>query len=201
MISSRFFDDETMKLMKEDFLNNKPFPHLIIEDFLSEKEAKILQKALVSEEFELKDSDLFTFNQTQDLHFSNNEKIKSFVEFLESNDFSILIKEITGIKVEPGALDLFGSCYEDTHYLLCHDDQLEDRKIAYILYLSEDFEEKDGGALALLSDKKGEPDKIVKRYFPKFNSLIFFEVSKKSWHQVEEVMGKKKRYAIGGWLR
>lgn len=37
-----------------------------------------------------------------------------------------------------------------TDYLLCHDDQLENRKIAFILYLTEsDWSNEDGGQLEL----------------------------------------------------
>ena len=36
--------------------------------------------------------------------------------------------------------------YSDAHYLLCHDDELEGRRIAYIIYLTpEDWTEADGG--------------------------------------------------------
>lgn len=186
--------------LKKQFISNKPFPHLLIRNFLDEKEAKRLATALKKERFEEKDSDLFQFRQTQDLHYSKNREIKKFVKMLESRDFAEFIKEITGIKVKQGAFDLSGSLYMDTDYLLCHDDELEGRKIAYIYYLCGGFEEKDGGALILREDKNGRPDEIAKKYYPLFNSLVIFEVSRRSWHEVEEVMGKKKRYAIGGWL-
>lgn len=186
--------------LKKEFEKNSPFSHLVIDNFLVEEKAVKLSRALKKEAFEHKESDLFAFKQTQDLHYSENKEIKEFVWFLESQEFSDLVNEMTGIKVKKGALDLFGSLYENTSYLLCHDDQLEDRKIAYIIYLGEDFSQGDGGALSLRKDDKGKPSEIERKYYPKFNSLVMFEVSKKSWHEVEEVIGKKKRYAIGGWL-
>ncbi|MDO8564280.1 MAG: 2OG-Fe(II) oxygenase family protein [Nanoarchaeota archaeon] len=186
--------------LKKKFEKNSPFPHLVIDNFLNVEKVAKLALALKKEEFEEKDSDLFSFKQTQDLHYSENKEIKEFVGFLESQEFSDLVGGMTGIKVESGALDLFGSLYENTSYLLCHDDQLEDRKIAYIIYLGDNFNEDDGGALFLREDNKGKPGEIAQKYYPKFNSLVMFEVSKKSWHEVEEVIGKKKRYAIGGWL-
>ena len=39
-------------------------------------------------------------------------------------------------------------------YLLCHDDQLEGRRFAYILYLTPDWEESDGGSLQLFNSKE-----------------------------------------------
>lgn len=44
---------------------------------------------------------------------------------------------------------MFIMCPSD--YLLCHDDQLEARRFAYIYYLSPDWEEKDGGDLQLFN--------------------------------------------------
>mgnify|MGYP003342408719 CR=1 FL=1 len=41
-------------------------------------------------------------------------------------------------------VDLFASLYQDTDFLLPHDDKLESRKIAFIIYLS-NLEKKDGG--------------------------------------------------------
>lgn len=34
--------------------------------------------------------------------------------------------------------------------LLCHDDELDDRRVAFVLYLSENWEAKDGGTLDLI---------------------------------------------------
>ena len=47
-------------------------------------------------------------------------------------------------------LALFGAKYCTTDYLLCHDDELEGRRVAFIMYLvPEDWEENDGGLLEL----------------------------------------------------
>lgn len=42
-----------------------------------------------------------------------------------------------------------GSKYEYTDTLLCHDDELEGRRIAFILYLVPYWKKEDGGALDL----------------------------------------------------
>lgn len=187
--------------LRKKFNRAKPFKHILLENFLEEKKAKKLRKALKEEKFEEKDSDLFHFFQTADFENIVEKELRDFYSFLKSEKFADFIKKITRIHVSSGALDVSASLYENTGYLLCHDDRVEDRKIAYILYLSEDFHDKDGGALAFLADNRGKPGKVIKRYLPKWNSLMIFEVSKKSWHQVEEVLSDRKRYAIGGWLR
>lgn len=181
------------------FKESKPFPHLIIPNFLSEGEASKLLEAIKKENFEEKRSDLFHFFQSSDLKFSKNKEIKKFVEHMNGEKFRAEIFEKTGIKTSK-SMDMFASIYTNTHYLLCHDDCLLGRKIAYILYLTKDFKEKDGGALVLFEDSKGLPKQISKRIIPSWNTLVLFEVGSKSWHEVEEVLTNKKRFAIGGWL-
>ena len=186
--------------MRMRFVKGKPFPHIVIDNFLQEKKASELLQALRKEKFEHKESDLFSLNQTVDLHATRNECLKGFHWFATSRDFADFMKKLTGISVEPGALDLAGSLYKSGDYLLCHDDQVEDRKIAYILYLSKGFGEKDGGRLVLFDNAKGKPKSEIVKNLPVWNSLMVFEVGRASFHSVEENMSFKDRYAIGGWL-
>ena len=198
-IKEEWFERETIVEMNKEFNNNRPFKHIFITEFLKKDKAEELEKALRGENFERKESDLFRFSQTYDLQDSESQIILEFANLLESAEFAEFIGKIVGVQLRQGALDLFGSLYENTDYLLCHDDLLEDRKIAYLLYLS-DLSEKEGGALALLGDKNEQPDRVEKRYYPKFNGFIVFAVTSKSWHEVEEVIVNKKRYTIGGWM-
>ena len=199
-INEELLDRKEREKMRAEFVRNRPFPHLLVENFLEEGKAKELAVALKKEAFEEKDSDLFQFRQTGDLEHSKQKAIKVFYDMMSSGEFGKIIKDVTGIQVS-GRIDMAGSLYISTDYLLCHDDELEDRKIAYVYYLCDDFGEEDGGALALLADNKGKPGEVEKKYYPKWNSLILFEVSARSWHEVEEVIKDgKERYAIGGWL-
>jgi Rps23 Pro-64 3,4-dihydroxylase Tpa1-like proline 4-hydroxylase len=112
---------------------------------------------------------------------------------------------------------------------LCHDDDIHDdngkgRRFAFIYYLvPDDWDSSDGGNLDLFSCdgmyffliessitnylfdliinvENLQPIKIVKSLTPKQNSLLFFEVSDKSFHQVSEVLSQNKtRFSINGW--
>ena len=197
IIKEKNFPIKEVRKLKEEFIEAKPFPNLSIKNFL--KDHKLLFEAIKKEQFYKKDSDLFSFSQTNNLFYSKNPIMQSAVKLFSSQTFSSLISTISGIKLKPGALDVFGSLYEKTGYLLCHDDRVEDRKIAFILYLST-LAEKDGGALALYSNKRNHPYQKINSYPLIENSLFIFKVSKVSWHEVEEVIADKKRYAIGGWL-
>ncbi len=178
----------------------KPFPHVIIENFLAGNEHKKLLQELKKEKFFRKDTDLFSFSQTGNLFYSKLPLVIRAVKMFSSKEFAKLAGDVSGIKVTAGAVDVSGSLYEKADYLLCHDDRLEGRKIAFILYLSESFTASDGGALVFLTAKGKHPDKKVIAYPPLENSLMMFTVSEKSWHEVEEMLSDKKRYTIGGWL-
>jgi prolyl 3-hydroxylase /prolyl 3,4-dihydroxylase len=193
----RFAEAEVAELSRQ-FRNAKPFPHAVLRNVLDDSGKA--RAGLRKEPFTLKDTDLFTFKQTSNLYYARTDAVKRIVAGLSSPGFAQLIGRISGKKLRAGAVDVFGALYEQGDYLLCHDDQLEGRTIAFILYLSDDFSAADGGALALHSSKGKHPSAVVQRLYPEANSLVFFEVSARSWHEVEEVLSSRKRYSIGGWL-
>lgn len=183
--------------VKEQFESAKPFPHVILDGFFEPQALLELIEALKEEEFYFKMSDLFTMYQTNDLVSST--KMKKFYMFFKSPEFMNFCTKITGIEFTPDKLDLQGSIYQDTNFLLCHDDQLEGRKLAFLLYLS-DMQEDEGGALTLFESEDGIPTKVKVRIIPKINRFVCFEVSPESFHEVEEVLVNKQRLALGGWL-
>lgn len=188
-----------VKKLRKSFLAAKPFPHVVIDDFLSPEALVELASALQDEDFYLKESDLFTMYQTNDLISSTNPSMQKFYDFFKSEEFIGIFHEITGIEFTPDKVDLQGSIYQDTNFLLCHDDQLEGRKLAFLLYLT-DMKKSDGGALTLFDNDHGVPTKVKARIHPKLNRFVCFAVSEISFHEVEEVLVDKQRLALGGWL-
>ncbi len=190
------------KLQKE-FTAGNPFRHILIADFLKQGKNELLLKELKKENFYRKEADLFKLSQTQELRYTKNKLLQSFYALFASAEFRDFIASMTGIKLKD-SIDMSGALYQDTDYLLCHDDQLSGRKIAYIFYLSAGFTEKDGGALVFFRAKKRSsklmPGDAAKQYTPKANSLMLFEVSPISFHEVAENVSNKNRYTIGGWL-
>ena len=183
----------SIKLIKE------PFPHAIINNFLKKEKAIAILKALKKEEFHIKESDLFTFFQTHDFKNTKNKVIHHFRDFLTSGEFLKYLSNITQLHLEKDNFDMFGTIYQNTNYLLPHDDRLETRKVAYIYYLNT-LKKHEGGSLSLYQSKKGKPTKITKRVQPEFNTFAFFIVSKNSFHEVQEVVIDKQRIAITGWF-
>ena len=184
----------------QEYQEAQPFEHVQLANFLQEEKFEELVHALSNLQFEHKENDLFSLAQTPDLQSVNNNTIQEFIEFMNSKELRDWFTQVTGVETNPGELDVFGAIYQDTDYLLPHDDQLEDRKIAWILYLTT-LRPEEGGALALYTDDEGMPDKKTKAYQPIANSIAFFTVSETSWHEVEEVTADTSRVSIGGWLR
>ena len=198
-VQSSYRNKSKIEELKKKFQSNAPFAHLELKDFFNEEKLHKVLKAFTKEQFLEKESDLFKFMQTGDLSVSQYKEIQEFYEFLSSKEFISFMEEITGIKLKSGMIDLFGSMYQNTDFLLPHDDQLEGRKIAFMLYLS-NLEPKDGGKLILYKTKGSIPREEEKAIIPTFNTFVFFKVSEKSFHEVEEVMTNTQRIALGGWF-
>lgn len=198
-LSPKYLSLSEIEHFKNTFLSQKPFPYLELRNFfITEKIVSLLQ-ALSQEQFSSQQADLFQFKQTGDLSATKNKILQEFRRFLSSPEFITYLGNLTSTKLKSNSIDMSGTLYEDTNYLLCHDDQLEGRKIAYFLYLS-DLEKNDGGALNLFSSKDGIPTEAAATIIPKFNTFSFFLVSEKSFHEVAEVVRDVQRLAISGWF-
>jgi len=180
---------------------SKPFKVCRISNFLRDKKIiENLKSELKHHNHVPKVLDLYQFEKTIDLFFSTDKYIqmlnKSFRE-----DLLLWMKRNTNIKLN-GKVSMSSARYYNTDHLLCHDDNMVDRRIAYILYLTDDWSEEDGGTLDLFdTDEKGSPRQVVKSLIPEYNSLVFFEVVGNSYHQVAEVLTDNKcRWSINGWF-
>ncbi|KAF7279201.1 hypothetical protein GWI33_007607 [Rhynchophorus ferrugineus] len=149
----------------------------------------------------VRNMDLYEFFQSKDLKYLNLPEVTRFYDFLKS-DVMNWVSSITGYHFSH--ISATFSLYSNTDYLLVHDDQRDDRKVAFILYLTDDFgwNEIDGGRLLLLrKDKRGQPHEVVQSILPANNQFIFFPVTNDSYHQVEEVKSLTKcRLSINGWF-
>ncbi len=178
--------------LKKQFSANKPFPHLVLGNFFASKINRVAEQ-LLNEKFVEQNSDLFQFQQTDDCKKATQPIVKEFHKFFSSKEFISFIASITGEKLK--FIDMSAFIYDDTDYLLPHDDRLEGRKIAYILQIGDNLTKEDGGALQFLKGKK-----IAKSIPPTFNTFTIFKVSNKSWHRVQEVISSKKRVSFAGWF-
>lgn len=121
-------------------------------------------------------------------------------EIIYSNQFRTFLQGVTGIELSD-KVDISASKYWSGHQLLCHDDELEGRRIAFIFYLvPKDWSEEDGGTLDLFECcEEGQPRTVTESVLPAWNNFLFFEVTPTSFHQVAEVLSSKQRMSISGW--
>jgi len=181
------------------FRHAKPFPHIVLKDFLKPRIVRLVATAVQRQPFTHKESDLFSLSQTPDLTRSTNPTLCAFHRFLTSRELRNHLTTLTGAKLGK-SVDMSGFIYTDSDHLLTHDDKLEGRALAYILNLSNGLGRRDGGELELLSSKNGKPSRAAKRIPPTYNTLTIFQVTPTSFHQVREVLTDKQRLTLGGWF-
>uniref|UniRef100_A0A673VE88 2-oxoglutarate and iron dependent oxygenase domain containing 1 n=1 Tax=Suricata suricatta TaxID=37032 RepID=A0A673VE88_SURSU len=166
-------------------MDMEPFLHCTIPNFIqSQTFLEGLQKELLNLDFHEKYNDLYKFQQSDDLKKRREPHICALRKVLFEG-FRTWLADISKIDLE-STIDMSCAKYEFSDALLCHDDELEGRRIAFILYLVPPWDRSLGGTLDLYNvDEHFQPKQIVKSLIPSWNTLVFFEVSPVSFHQHE----------------
>ncbi|XP_033118300.1 prolyl 3-hydroxylase OGFOD1-like [Anneissia japonica] len=214
-INPIYFEKELMKQFSESFKKKnvfscegsgtqvftEPFTCCVLPNFVKNQEfLEDLQDELLKLDFQEKSNDLYKFHQSQALQNLSSPNILALKNLLYK-DFTKWLTDVTNITFTD-TIDMTCARYEYTDTLLCHDDELEGRRIAFIFYLVPPWKEEDGGSLDLFDvDEDGQPKDIMRSLLPRFNNFVFFEVNPVSFHQVAEVLSKSKcRLSISGWF-
>ncbi|MFT4244070.1 MAG: 2OG-Fe(II) oxygenase family protein [Candidatus Woesearchaeota archaeon] len=193
-----------IKTLQQQFSNARPYEHISIQNILKEELAKELEQALFSLDYEEFDIDLYHFFKTLDFKYVTNlpEILQQFHTFIFQPQTIQWFEQLTSTPLNTSHKgDLHSILLQHTHYLLCHDDQVDQRSIAFIINLSHDFSKEDGGALEIFGhNTNNEPTNPQNTIIPEFNQLNIFKVSPISFHQINEVEAKdKNRLSISGW--
>ena len=175
-----------------------PFPHVIVKDFLDEQTLDLVTYALAGLEYDFDEADLFNY-LSFGLTDVDHPVINILRDDLGDETWRAKVAERFGVK-SLSKIDMSAYVYGLGSFLLPHDDQVEGRIIAYSLHLTDvEMTEKMVGALDLYEADETGVSKLVKSIIPEYNSLIMFEVSDKSWHQVNEVLEDILRLTVTGW--
>lgn len=183
--------------LRQEWTQARPFPHLTVPGFLDTDGVLRLLKELSACAFSLKESDLFTFLQTNDLNTHDSRAIQDARSYLTSKETIAALEAITGKRLAP-KVDLHATIYQDTHHLLCHDDAIKGRALAFMIYLS-DMTSTSGGQLQLYAKKAGAPTVVTKELTPHAGDLVIIGVGDGSWHAVKEVVQDRQRITLAGW--
>uniref|UniRef100_A0A1I8I517 uS12 prolyl 3-hydroxylase n=2 Tax=Macrostomum lignano TaxID=282301 RepID=A0A1I8I517_9PLAT len=116
------------------------------------------------------------------------------------------LQRLIGLQLSDVEIDVTCSRYGRGDCLLCHDDRMLGRRVAFVWYLVDSgWSDSDGGALELLGAQSGDggpPEQVAASLLPERDSFVFFEVSRQSYHQVAEVTSiDKVRLSVHGWFR
>jgi len=179
-------------------VESSPFPHVVVEDFLDEDALDLVVDALAGLEYSFSESDLFSYWASVKLTDIDHPAMNVLREDLGDKIWRTEVAKAFQVS-KLSKIDLAAYVYGLGDFLLPHDDQVENRVIAYSLHLTPDLDEEDGGSLDLFQADQAGKSKLVKRIIPKFNSLNMFEVSETSWHQVSEILTDIQRLTLTGW--
>ena len=117
-----------------EFAAGTPFPHLCVRDVLPDALLLAVRDEILAGPLFAKRNDLYDFAQSDALRLSASPATRALCATLYSPAFRAWISAVTGIETDP-TVDISAAVYGPGAHLLCHDDDLESRRIAFILYL------------------------------------------------------------------
>ena len=182
-----------LKNNKDIFKNARPFPHVVIDNFLSDDHAKSLAKTFDLEKIRnSKQGWTHYTNDNADRHrledeFYMEDDLKSFARLTNSRYFILFLEELTGLKSLLGDPYFMGGgamASETGGYLKMHIDYNWNAKLQlfrnlnFLIYLTDDWEKEWEGALDLHNEETDE----TKSVYPFFNRAIIFQSDSKSFH-------------------
>ena len=179
-------------------IDTSPFPHVVVENFLDTDTLDLVIDALAGLEYSFSESDLFSYWASAKLTDIDHPALNILREDLGDKSWRDEVAKAFQVS-KLSKIDMAAYVYGLGDFLLPHDDQVENRIIAYSLHLTPDLEENDGGSLDLFKANNEGKSQLVKSIIPKFNSLNLFEVSATSWHQVSEILTDIQRLTLTGW--
>src|SRR3990167_8253966 len=130
-LNSDYHDEGRQSELRDRFSQAKPFEHIFLENLVQDEEALGEVKCqLLDEQYFAKDNDLYRFIQTDDLRLTKAESLVRLREFIYSEAVVKLVESVSGCApLSKTNVDLTGAIYRRGDTLLCHDDQLQGRRV------------------------------------------------------------------------
>ena len=193
IISKEFLKlDEVANTEKFNYLNAKPFPSIVFNNFFNEDFLNLVLKDF-PDLSKLEDSQ--NYNIKNEIKFSNKnynkfpDTIKSFINFLNSDTFLNFLQNITSIKeklvadpnLEGGGLhEIKNGGVLKVHTDFNRHPFLDlDRRINVLIYLNKNWKDSYKGHLELWNK---DMTKCVKKILPSFNTMTIFSTTDFSNH-------------------
>ena len=173
----------------ERYISAQPFPHIVLDDFLSEE---ILDRCL--SEFPSRSSSHVSYDRDQEkgkFEFKPDTlaaPLRSLFYSFNSAPFILFLENLTGIKgliPDPdfaggGLHEVIAGGHLNIHADFNHHKIVNlERRLNVLIYLNRDWREEYGGCLELWDSSMR---KCVERVVPSFNRCVIFNTSLTSFH-------------------
>ncbi|KAG2489088.1 hypothetical protein HYH03_012314 [Edaphochlamys debaryana] len=208
----------TVNDLAKSYKDSEPYKHCVMKEVFNPEVLREVREEIINNiEATYKETDLFKLFQTGDMGNLDQvapevaAKLPALMKLkraLYSDEFREFVTTITGCGDLSARTDCSCNVYAHGCHLLCHDDVIANRRISWIIYLSdpdEPWTKEDGGALELYPQVEGQthtpaPNPSLS-HLPLWNTMAFFTVTPgKSFHSVQEVFASDKpRMSISGW--
>jgi len=188
-------------LLRDSFLNAKPFPHLVIDNFFDYNLANRLECEFpefndnkwyfydnaIEHKKTLNHWDRFPKNTYQVFSYLNSPEFISQIEKLTSID-----KLYPDIGLNGGGWHMHsrgGKLNVHLDYSIHPKLNLE-RRLNIIVYMNNNWKSEWGGQLGLWShnQENNQPKECIKKVEPKFNRAVLFDTTCNSWHGLPETL-------------
>lgn len=195
-LTKEIINIQNLKKSFKTYEKGNPFPFCICDNFLNVKFLNNIVKEFPSYHEKNK---WYEYNNPIEVKKTMNDWNKfgkntyTFFSILNSEYFLNLLKKLSKNKflyadpgLNGGGLHTHkkgGSLNRHLDYNI-HPKINFQRKINFLLYVTNDWKKNYGGELGFWSQKKNEkkPDQLMQKITPKFNRAVFFDTTQNSWH-------------------
>jgi hypothetical protein len=189
--------DELATAQAPVYRDNKPFPHVALDDFISDELLEILLKGFPPPDPELQTRDNTAYANEKPVQKNKigirtdlllDSQVRLFLWELQSQSFIRFLEKLTGIRHLLPDPSMRGG---GTHQTLpggmlqlhadfnIHPDYQLDRRINLLLYLNKDWKEEYGGVLELWDKDLTCCEKTI---VPVAKRCVIFNTDSTSWH-------------------
>jgi Rps23 Pro-64 3,4-dihydroxylase Tpa1-like proline 4-hydroxylase len=189
---------ETLAELHEAYAAAKPFPHIVIDDFLTPEVLTELVRDFPGPEDHAwlryrAPAEKDKLQSTSELQMPHS--IRAMIGAFNSATFVRFLEKLTGIEGIVSDPHLYGGGMHQTlpgGHLKVHVDYNYhakwklDRRLNVLLYLNEDWHEEWNGHLELWEGDRKHLGTLAKKIAPVANRLVIFNTNEISWHGVPE---------------
>ncbi len=178
------------RTIKEDF----PWTHYVLDNFIEEKAFKRMQQAFLSKKYKF----LVEKDDPYSIQFTLLRYIP-LAKIFYSIEFKNLLETLSKASLSLNTSNYVQLRYmnQDSPELSKHIDNLEDKAVVAIYYLSPNWVEGVGGETYLYKEFEDESQEFFVK--PIENRLFFFLSDNTTWHSIKKVNNWERYSVLSSW--